>query len=200
MITQFMLKSLLAVIMLIGGCGTAPGHKEKEASAIESDAKAPNLVSSSSPPGQATRRDQGELPISDRSRDRVEDPNEIAPPIQDPIALATRRAEIQTMITDPSCDNDSECKLVGLGFEPCGHPTNFLPYSTKNTDQVVLAEKVRAHKQAERDHLPVDIEGVCGFRSPHSPQCLATSEGSSRCAVSQDAPFAKDEQIMWWGL
>lgn len=67
-------------------------------------------------------------------------------------ASAQLRQELQTLIGEPRCDSDAQCKTVGVGQKACGGPTRYLAWSTRTTDRATLeataARLVAADKTA----------------------------------------------------
>ena len=79
--------------------------------------------------------------------------------------------EIQNMIANKSCASDDDCKLIGIGYTPCGHPAAFYTYSSVNVDDALLEEKARELRDLQAQGSPHDVAGVCGFISPPPPSC-----------------------------
>ena len=66
--------------------------------------------------------------------------------------LATRLAEIKTMIGAAAADHSTQCKIVGVGQKPCGGPAFYLPYSTKDVDEAKLLSQIEAYNQLAKAH------------------------------------------------
>jgi len=64
-------------------------------------------------------------------------------------ALASLRAEIETIVglSGPL----STCRSIALGAKPCGGPRQYLVYSTAQTDEVLLVEKVAEYNARDAD-------------------------------------------------
>jgi hypothetical protein len=67
-------------------------------------------------------------------------------------------ARIHALVGTPSCTEDSQCKTLALGAQPCGGPEDYLAYSSAHTLEPELralgdaygAQRRAAHAQAGR--------------------------------------------------
>lgn len=81
-------------------------------------------------------------------------------------------AEINAL-TRLGCDNDQQCKSLGVGASPCGGYLKYLVYSNKNTDVIQLKDKVIAYNEAQKQQNKKSGKmGICQHISPPKSYCL----------------------------
>ncbi len=54
------------------------------------------------------------------------------------------------LIGDAECDDDSQCRVIGIGARPCGGPASYRAWSSKGTEEGALQVAVQAHAQAQQ--------------------------------------------------
>lgn len=83
---------------------------------------------------------------------------------------------MQRLTEDKSCRETAECKVLAVGSRPCGGPEQYLPYSTVNTDEKLLAitnDRYTKLKQQQQQRL--------GMRST----CQMLPEPVAACTLRQ---------------
>lgn len=63
---------------------------------------------------------------------------------------------MQRLTEDKSCRETAECKVLAVGSRPCGGPEQYLPYSSVNTDEKLLAitnDRYTKLKQQQQQRL-----------------------------------------------
>ncbi|WP_404341588.1 hypothetical protein [Pseudoalteromonas mariniglutinosa] len=58
--------------------------------------------------------------------------------------ITAAQQQLEQLITDPHCDNNSQCKVLAVGRRACGGPSSYIVYSTKMTIQDEV-EKLAKH-------------------------------------------------------
>lgn len=99
----------------------------------------------------------------------------------DAAALARLKREIAQAVGDGRCANAVVCRLVGMGYDACGHPSVWVPFNylpgikevveTKAQEYTFIEEEMQRGKVRPQDCPPV--------RKP-SPVCI-----NSRCAAGE---------------
>jgi hypothetical protein len=63
--------------------------------------------------------------------------------------LEQLRAEIDALVGQAACADESECRYIGLGAKPCGGVWEFLIYSVSSVDTTALRQKVEEYNAFE---------------------------------------------------
>lgn len=89
-------------------------------------------------------------------------------------------AEIKAHMGQGKCEYDYECRVVGLGAKTCDGYSNFLIYSTKDTEEAQLLGMVEEFNKAneEFNHHSINVQG-CGEKAK-TPTCH-----NNQCTVSR---------------
>lgn len=83
-------------------------------------------------------------------------------------------ARLRTLVADPACTDDSQCRTVPLGHTPCGGPEGYLPWSSVRAaaDEVrALGERYRLERQAANS--AAGRVGACRFSPDPGALCRA---------------------------
>lgn len=68
--------------------------------------------------------------------------------------------QMADIIGDASCDSDTQCQSMPIGAMACGGPSNYLPYSTLDTDVATLQQLAQQHQTLSQQLLQGQI-GIC---------------------------------------
>lgn len=90
----------------------------------------------------------------------------------DEAALARIRGEIIQMIGAARCRNLVHCRLLPLGMDTCGAPTEYLAYSSAFTDIAALETKA-----SEYAFLQEELQG----RQAEPPGCKTRAQPQAVC-------------------
>jgi hypothetical protein len=60
---------------------------------------------------------------------------------------------IRALIGDAACDNDAQCRTVGIGARACGGPSAYLAWSSLRTDAQTIAAAAARQSEARRQEL-----------------------------------------------
>ena len=69
---------------------------------------------------------------------------------------------LQKLTADKTCEQDQQCKVMGIGSKACGGPEQFIVYSEQETDSKMLAitsERYAKLKQEQQSRL--GMMGTC---------------------------------------
>lgn len=91
-------------------------------------------------------------------------------------APAQLRQDLQTLIGEPRCDSDAQCKTVGVGQKACGGPTRYLAWSTQTTD------KARLEAAAAR---LVAADKAANEKSGRVSNCMAVVDPGAVCRANR---------------
>ena len=100
---------------------------------------------------------------------------------------ASLMAPITTLIGDAECDNQGQCRAVGIGARPCGGPNGYLAWSSKKTDPSALQAAVKAHAQAQSEENKTSgLVSDCRVLPEPSAVCRPrASDGKKTCQLGQ---------------
>jgi len=85
----------------------------------------------------------------------------------------TKLEEIKSML-DLGCDNDSQCKSIGIGHSPCGGFTQYFVYSAKNTQAKKLMPLVEQYNlEQKQQNESSGRVGICIHISAPKTVCSA---------------------------
>lgn len=91
-------------------------------------------------------------------------------------APAQLRQDLQTLIGEPRCDSDAQCRTVGVGQKACGGPTRYLAWSTQTTD--------RARLEAAAARL-VAADKAANEKSGRVSNCMAVVDPGAVCRANR---------------
>lgn len=63
---------------------------------------------------------------------------------------------LQRLTADKSCQQSTQCKVLPVGHRPCGGPEQYIVYSSKSTDEKLLAitnDRYKKLKQEQQQRL-----------------------------------------------
>lgn len=83
---------------------------------------------------------------------------------------------LQRLTADKSCQQSTQCKVLPVGHRPCGGPEQYMVYSSKSTDEKLLAitnDRYKKLKQEQQQRL--------GLRS----NCQLVPEPVAACQQQQ---------------
>ncbi|HCU66309.1 MAG TPA: hypothetical protein DF774_11170 [Rheinheimera sp.] len=63
---------------------------------------------------------------------------------------------LQRLTADKSCQQSTQCKVLPVGHRPCGGPEQYMVYSSKSTDEKLLAitnDRYKKLKQEQQQRL-----------------------------------------------
>jgi hypothetical protein len=90
-------------------------------------------------------------------------------------ALSIKK-EVESMRGNAVCANRSECRAIGYGAKPCGGPSGYLVYSTRDTNAALLESKVREFNAVVRE---------LNVRRQLLSDCLFVSQPPVTCAQNK---------------
>ncbi len=107
-----------------------------------------------------------------------------APPLPPP---ADGLGAITSLIGDAECDNAGQCRAVGIGAKPCGGPSGYLAWSTKQTDPDALRAAVDAQAAAQKeDAKSRGLMSDCRLIPEPPVSCRPrASDGRKTCQLGQ---------------
>lgn len=86
---------------------------------------------------------------------------------------------LQKLTNDKSCQQDQECKVLGIGARACGGPDQFIVYSENHTDGKMLAitsERYAKLKKEKQSRL--GVAGTCQVLETPLAACQ-----SNKCVI-----------------
>lgn len=73
-----------------------------------------------------------------------------------------RSEQITWMISSATCEDDAQCRVIGIGARACGGPQFYAAWSVAHTDPAALQQLVDLDAQAQRKELETkNIESPC---------------------------------------
>jgi hypothetical protein len=89
------------------------------------------------------------------------DKNSLTTQLDGPLAqlqLDTRQLQLrlERLTENKECQQDNQCKVIGVGARPCGGPDQYLLYSTLHTDEKMLSytsERYQKLKKQQNEKL-----------------------------------------------
>jgi hypothetical protein len=96
-------------------------------------------------------------------------------------------ARIHALVGTPSCTEDSQCRSLALGAQPCGGPEGYLAYSTARTlepELRALADAYGAQRRAA--HAQAGLMSTCRFTPDPGAVCRAGA-----CTLGAAQPVAR---------
>lgn len=176
----------LAGLLCVGGCSGAsqeapvPGREPA------------TLAAGSAPPGSAgtsvtTPVPAGGSGVSVPAGSAEGRPGGAAPPPRGatpPDSTVGLRQDIERLIGDAACQNDSQCRVLPLGAKACGGPEAYVAWSTARTDARQLEALAARYKEAR-----VARNQRLGLVS----DCSVVPEPPVRCVPASGASGASGE-------
>lgn len=102
-------------------------------------------------------------------------------------STAQWREQLDSLIEDKSCDTQQQCKVVGVGHLPCGGPSIYLVYSTKNAGGKQVQSVANLITEQERKlHQELGTMGICKATPQIQAQCV-----NNRCVEVGGQPTAQ---------
>ncbi|MFL6697318.1 MAG: hypothetical protein ACJ8GJ_09150 [Vitreoscilla sp.] len=107
----------------------------------------------------------------------------------DPAAAGASAAQgrIEALIGDAGCDEQGQCRTVGIGAKPCGGPESWLAWSTRSTDARALQDAVQAQVQARKaENQRSGLASDCMVRPEPTAVCRPRAgDGKKTCQLGQ---------------
>ena len=90
--------------------------------------------------------------------------------------------EIDFIISDRSCADGTDCRVLAYGVFACGDPTKFVPYSANSVDENRLREVAGRYSELSTClFYRFDVFVDCGIWPDQTPACV---EGE--CVLVED--------------
>ena len=100
---------------------------------------------------------------------------------------AASRAElIQQLIGDAGCNNDNECRVVGVGALACGGPEAYRAWSISRTDARTLEEAVARDAAIRKDEMEREgMRSKCSVPPVPEVMCARSANlgNAARCVL-----------------
>jgi hypothetical protein len=97
------------------------------------------------------------------------------------LQLDTRQLQLrlERLTENKQCDNDNQCKVIGVGSRPCGGPEQYLLYSTLHTDEKMLSyTNERYQKLKKQQNEKLGLMSTCQMLMPPVSACV-----QKKCAL-----------------
>ncbi|MDO9354772.1 MAG: hypothetical protein Q7T55_13830, partial [Solirubrobacteraceae bacterium] len=92
--------------------------------------------------------------------------------------------QIDGLIGDAACTNDSECRVIGVGARACGGPEAYRAWSATRTDAVRLEALVAQDAAARRAEIERSgMLSTCDIKRAPTVSCVRPSQGAGRCTL-----------------
>lgn len=90
----------------------------------------------------------------------------------------TFEKSIDDAITDLSCDDDAQCKSVGIGEKSCGGPSEYKIYSTKTAPDEMVTSLVTNYNMLAKQYSAMDdTMGTCEVVKQPAIGCIQSKCG-----------------------
>jgi hypothetical protein len=92
------------------------------------------------------------------------------------LQLDTRQLQLrlERLTENKECQQDNQCKVIGVGARPCGGPDQFLTYSTQHTDEKMLSyTNERYQKLKKQQNEKLGLMSTCQMLMPPQSACVA---------------------------
>jgi hypothetical protein len=112
------------------------------------------------------------------------DKDNLATQLDGPLAqlqLDTRQLQLrlERLTEDKTCEQDNQCKVIGVGARPCGGPDQYLLYSTLHTDEKMLSyTNDRYQKLKKQQNEKLGLMSTCQMLMPPVSACI-----ENKCAL-----------------
>lgn len=101
------------------------------------------------------------------------------------LQLDTRQLQLrlERLTENKECEQDNQCKVIGVGARPCGGPDQYLIYSTQHTDEKMLSyTNERYQKLKKQQNEKLGLMSTCQMLLPPVSACVAKT-----CVIGQPA-------------
>ncbi len=112
------------------------------------------------------------------------DKDSLATQLDGPLAqlqLDTRQLQLrlERLTENKECQQDNQCKVIGVGARPCGGPDQYLLYSTLHTDEKMLSyTNDRYQKLKKQQNEKLGLMSTCQMLMPPVSACI-----ENKCAI-----------------
>jgi len=112
------------------------------------------------------------------------DKDKLATQLDGPLAqlqLDTRQLQLrlERLTENKGCEQDNQCKVIGVGARPCGGPDQYLLYSTLHTDEKMLSyTNDRYQKLKKQQNEKLGLMSTCQMLMPPVSACI-----ENKCAI-----------------
>ncbi len=112
------------------------------------------------------------------------DKDKLATQLDGPLAqlqLDTRQLQLrlERLTENKGCEQDNQCKVIGVGARPCGGPDQYLIYSTLHTDEKMLSyTNDRYQKLKKQQNEKLGLMSTCQMLMPPVSACI-----ENKCAI-----------------
>ena len=77
-----------------------------------------------------------------------------------------------TKIIQLACQQDNQCKTIGVGVSPCGGFAKHFVYSTESTNVVKLSQLAKIYNEQQKSRNKKEqLVGICRFIAPPKTMC-----------------------------
>ncbi|KPH56823.1 hypothetical protein [Pseudoalteromonas porphyrae] len=88
-------------------------------------------------------------------------------------SLSIAHQQLKDLISDPQCDDHTQCKILAIGSRACGGPSSYVAYSTKSADeQEVLASAKQITSLESQFNAQTGMISICQHLTEPSAQCI----------------------------
>lgn len=97
------------------------------------------------------------------------------------LQLDTRQLQmrLERLTENKECQQDNQCKVIGVGARPCGGPDQYLIYSTLHTDEKMLSyTSERYQKLKKQQNEKLGLMSTCQMLMPPVSACI-----ENKCAI-----------------
>jgi hypothetical protein len=107
---------------------------------------------------------------------------------------ASLMAPITSLVGKAECDNQTQCKVAGIGAKPCGGPDGYIAYSNKSTDVAALRTAVEAQSKAQAmENQKRGLASNCMFAPEPTAVCRPrVGDGKKTCQLGQGGVRSAD--------
>ncbi|WP_233079417.1 hypothetical protein [Rheinheimera soli] len=101
------------------------------------------------------------------------------------LQLDTRQLQLrlERLTENKECEQDNQCKVIGVGARPCGGPDQYLIYSTQQTDEKMLSyTNERYQKLKKQQNEKLGLMSTCQMLLPPVSACVEKT-----CVIEQPA-------------
>jgi hypothetical protein len=82
-----------------------------------------------------------------------------------------------------SCQQNNQCKTIGVGVSPCGGYAKHFVYSSESTNVLKLSQLVKAYNDQQKlKNEKEEVVGICRFIAPPKTMCA-----QQRCLTANDS-------------
>ena len=99
------------------------------------------------------------------------------------LQLDTRQLQLrlERLTENKGCQQDNQCKVIGVGVRPCGGPDQYLLYSTLHTDEKMLNyTNDRYQKLKKQQNEKLGLMSTCQMLMQPVSTCI-----ENKCAIGQ---------------